>query len=91
MDVECPRCENEFEIEGFIFGDDAKCQKCGLFIETEGDGYLADEDGEIYYEVSNDTPADRCKACENLNLESCVGICKVDELISLAMQVQSNE
>lgn len=82
MDAKCPRCENEFEIDELVYGDDVKCQKCWLLIRTEYDeDEHEDEHGESYYECygwSDDTPADCCKDCENLNLQSCVGICKVD-------------
>lgn len=78
MNVKCPRCENEFEIDELVYGNDVKCQKCGLFIGTEYDEDYDEEYGESYYEWSNDTPADCCKDCKNLNLQSCIGVCKVD-------------
>jgi hypothetical protein len=80
MDIECPRCDNKFQADEVAFGDNAKCQKCGLLIETCHDDSYEYFDGEtmqLCY-VFNDIPADCCKACENLNLESCVGICRMD-------------
>jgi hypothetical protein len=77
MEVKCPRCKDEFGIDDLVYGDDVKCQKCGLLIDTESDDFWNGED-EFYSEWSNDTPAACCEACENLNLESCVGICRVD-------------
>lgn len=79
MEVNCPRCENEFQLDNL--GDDVvKCQKCGLLIEACHDDSYEYFDGECmqYCYVFNDIPASCCKACENLNLESCVRICKVD-------------
>lgn len=78
MEVKCPRCDNGFQLDG-LDDDVIKCQECGLFIEACHDDSYEYFDGEamqLCY-VFNDIPANCCKACENLNLESCVGICKV--------------
>lgn len=74
MDVKCPRCENEFEHEEMAFGFSVECVECGLLIATE----MEEDYDWNHFEWSNDTPADCCKACENLNLKFCIGICNVD-------------
>lgn len=80
MDVKCPRCENEFEIDELVYGDDVKCEECGLFIKACHDDGYEYFDGEYmqYCYIFNDIPAACCKTCENLNIQSCIGICKMD-------------
>lgn len=73
MQVTCPRCGEEFFHETMSHGFNVECVECCLLIATEME---EDYDGN-HMEWSLDVAADCCKTCENMNLESCKGICEL--------------